>query len=94
MSSMIQWCDGPRPRVNRPCATSCVDSDCCSNATGWRDCSGTTAVPISMRDVTCAISAAAVMASNSSGTWGIQTVLNPCSSAQTASLIIRSTLVA
>ena len=47
-----------------------------------------------MREVTWAISAAAVIASNSSGTWGIQTVLSPCSSAHTASLIIRSTFVA
>ncbi len=91
---MIQWCDGPSPSVNRPSATSCVDSDCWINATGWRDCNGTTAVPISMRDVAWAISAAAVMASNSSGTCGIQTVLSPFVSAHTASSIMRCTLVA
>ncbi len=94
MSSMIQWCDGPRPSVNRPSATSWVDSDCWISATGWRGCNGTTAVPISMREVACAISAAAVMASNSSGTWGIQTVLSPFVSAHTASSIMRCTLVA
>ena len=51
-------------------------------------------MPISMREVACAISAAAVMASNSSGTWGIQTVLSPFVSAHTASSIMRCTLVA
>ena len=36
MSSTIQWCDGPRPSVNRPSHTAWFDSACCAIATGWR----------------------------------------------------------
>ena len=46
---MIQWCDTPRPRASRPSHTAWVDSACWASAIGWRGCTGTTAVPISMR---------------------------------------------
>ena len=81
MVSTIQWCDGPTPRLNRPPHTACTDSACCPSAIGWRDCSGTTAVPSSMRLVSRPMSATAVMASKSCGSCGIQAVANPASSA-------------
>src|SRR5271169_4491062 len=55
---------------------------------------GTTAVPISIRVVAAATSAAAVSASNSLGIWGIHTEAKPACSAHVASARIRSTLVA
>jgi hypothetical protein len=61
---------------------------------GWRGCTGTTAVPISMRLVTAPTSVAAVRASNSSGIWGIHTEARPAWSAQRASARSRSTLPA
>ena len=54
----------------------------------------TTAVPISMRDVTSPTTVAAVSASKSSGTCGIQTDARPASSAHLASARRRSTFVA
>ena len=74
--------------------TACTDSACWARAIGCRGCTGTTAVPISMRLVSAPTSAAAVSASNSSGICGIQTEASPASSAQRASARSRSTLVA
>ena len=47
-----------------------------------------------MRDVAVPMSVAAVMTSNSSGIWGVQTESKPASSAQRASAWSFSTLVA
>ena len=77
----------------RPSQTACTDRICWASAIGCRGCTGTTAVPISMRLVSTPTTAAAVSASNSSGIWGIQTVASPASSAQRASACSRSTLV-
>jgi hypothetical protein len=60
---MIQWCDGPMPRVNRPEHATWVVSACCAMICGWRVWIGTTAVPISMRSVIWPSSATAVIAS-------------------------------
>ena len=70
---MTQWCDTPRPSASRPPHTACTDSACWARAIGWRGCTGTTAVPISMRLVSAPMRAAAVRASNSSGIWGTHT---------------------
>src|SRR4051794_20470696 len=91
---MIQWCDTPRPSESRPSHTACTDSACCASAIGCLGCTGTTAVPISMRLVSTPMMAAAVSASKSSGTCGIQTEASPASSAQRASDRSRSALVA
>ena len=91
MSSTIQWCDGPTPRRKRPSHAACTESACWPSAIGWRDCSGTTAVPSSMRLVSRPISATAVMASKSCGSCGIHAVANPASSAARASSTIWST---
>ena len=90
---MIQWCETPRPSDSRPSHTACTDSTCWARAIGWRGWIGTTAVPISIRDVFAPIMATAVRASKSSGTWGTQTVSIPASSAHRASATSRSTLV-
>ena len=55
---------------------------------------GTTAVPISMREVRAPITVAAVRASNSSGICGVQIDASPACSAHSASVHMRSTLVA
>ena len=34
MSSMIQWCDAPRPSVKRPSHTAWFDSASCAMAIG------------------------------------------------------------
>ena len=54
MSSTIQWCDGPRPSVNRPSHTAWFASACCAIATGCRVWIGITAVPSSIRAVVAA----------------------------------------
>ena len=82
MSSITQWCDTPSPSAKRPPHTAWVDSACWASAIGWRGCTGTTAVPISMREVSAPTSAAAVSASKSSGICGIHTAARPASSAQ------------
>ena len=85
MSSTIQWWDGPSPSVNRPSQTAWVESACCAMATGWRVWIGITAVPSSMRVVDRAISATAVSASKSFGSWGTQIEVKPDASAASAS---------
>src|SRR4051794_7271952 len=89
---MTQWWETPRPRDNRPPHTAWVDSACWARAMGWRGCTGTTAVPISMRLVAAPMTAAAVRASKSSGIWGTHTDASPASSAHRASARRRSTL--
>ena len=54
MSRTIQWCDGPTPSASRPPAPACTDSAWRANAIGCCACSGTTAVPSSMREVRAA----------------------------------------
>ncbi len=72
MSSTIQWWEGPSPSVNRPSHTAWFDSACCAMATGWRVWIGRTAVPSSTRSVARPMSAIAVSASKSPGSWGTQ----------------------
>src|SRR5438874_7509705 len=86
MSSMIQWCDVPRPSVKRPSHTAWFDSVSWAMAIGWRVWTGTTAVPSSIRSVACPISVIAVKASKSPGTWGTQSDVKPASSAASASV--------
>ena len=93
MSSITQWCETPRPRARRPPHTACTDSACWASAIGCRGCTGTTAVPISIRLVSAPTMAAAVSASNSSGIWGTHTEARPASSAHRASARRRSTFV-
>src|SRR4051794_12982798 len=92
MSSTIQWCDGPRPRVKRPSHTAWFDNTCCAIATGWRVWIGITAVPSSTRLVALPISATAVSASKSFGTWGTQIDAKPSRSAACAAAMRRVTL--
>ena len=94
ISSMIQWCETPRPSARRPSHTACTDSACCASAIGWRGCTGTTAVPISTLVVPSPTIAAIVSASNSSGIWGTQIEARPASSAHWAAARRRSTFVA
>ena len=77
MSAMIQWCETPRPKVKRPPHTAWFDSACWASTMGWRGCSGTMAVPTSIRVVAVPMSVAAVMTSNSSGICGVQTESRP-----------------
>src|SRR5271163_2409313 len=72
MSRMIQWCDGPTPNANRPPANACVENAWRARAIGCWACSGTTAVPSSMRELCAAISDTMVRQSKSFGTCGIQ----------------------
>src|SRR5207248_614953 len=60
---MTIWCERPTPSVKRPPAMACAESACCAIACGWRGKVGTTAVPSSMRRVSRAHSAAAMIAS-------------------------------
>ena len=90
---MIQWCDTPRPSANRPSHTAWTESACCAKAIGCRGCTGTTAVPTSILEVSAPMIVAAVSASNSSGICGIQIDETPASSAQRASRRSRSTLL-
>ena len=85
MSRTIQWCDGPTPSASRPPATACTDSAWRASAIGCWACSGTTAVPSSMREVCAAISATMVSASKSLGTCGIHAVSMPADSAHSMS---------
>ncbi len=94
MSSTIQSWDTPRPRVSRPSSAAWVDSACWARATGWRVWTGTTAVPISIVEVSTPMRVTAVRASNSSGICGTQIEDRPASSAQRASRCMRSILVA
>ncbi len=91
MSETIQWCDGPRPRVKRPSHTAWFDSACCAIATGCRVWTGTTAVASSTCEVTRPMSAMAVSASKSFGTWGTQIDVKPAFSAASASARSRAT---
>ena len=91
MSSTIQWCDGPRPSVNRPSHTAWFDSACCAMATGWRVWIGRTAVPSSTRSVARPMSVIAVSASKSPGIWGTQIEVKPARSAASASATSRAT---
>lgn len=68
MSRTIQWCEAPTPSASRPWAAACTESAWRARATGCWACTGTTAVPSSMREVTEPISAMAVNASKSVGT--------------------------
>src|ERR1700738_499192 len=85
MSRTIQWCDGPTPRANRPPAPAWTDSAWRASAIGCCACSGTTAVPSSIRDVRAPISATMVSASKSLGTWGIHAVSKPAAPAHSMS---------
>src|SRR5438034_1088706 len=60
---MTIWCERPTPSVKRPPAMACAESACCAIACGWRGKVGITAVPSSMRRVSRAQSAAAMIAS-------------------------------
>ena len=91
---MIQWCETPSPRTKRPSHTAWVDRACWASTIGCRGWIGTMAVPISILDVAVPMTVAAVMASNSSGICGVQTVSRPASSAHRASARSFSTLVA
>ena len=51
MSRTIQWCDGPTPSASRPPVPAWTDSAWRASAIGCCACSGTTAVPSSIRDV-------------------------------------------
>ena len=51
---MIQWWETPRPTARRPSQTAWTDRMCWARAMGCRGWTGTTAVPISMRDVSVA----------------------------------------
>jgi hypothetical protein len=51
---MTQWWDTPSPTASRPSHTACTDRICWARAMGWRGCTGTTAVPISIRLVSAA----------------------------------------
>ena len=81
ISSMIQWCETPSPRVNRPLQIAWMDRACWASATGCLGWMGTTAVPISMVLVARPASAAIANTSTSSGICGSQTDENPASSA-------------
>ena len=85
MSRTIQWCDGPTPSASRPPTPACTDSAWRASAIGCCACSGTTAVPSSMRDVRAPISATMVSASKSLGTCGIHAVSRPADSAHSMS---------
>src|SRR5207253_2946514 len=61
--SITIWCERPMPSVKRPPAMACAESACCAIACGWRGKVGITAVPSSMRRVSRAHSAAAMIAS-------------------------------
>ena len=61
--SITIWCERPMPSVKRPPAIACAESACCAIACGWRGKVGITAVPSSMRLVSRAHSAAAMIAS-------------------------------
>src|SRR5262249_53135198 len=91
MSSMIQWCDVPRPSVKRPSHTAWFDSVAWAIAIGCRVWIGTTAVPSSIRAVARPRSVIAVNASKSPGTWGTQIDRKPASSAAFASATSRAT---
>ena len=80
--------------MKRPSHTAWLESACWASTIGCRGCSGTMAVPTSIREVAVPISVAAVMTSNSSGICGVQTESKPASSAQRASAWSFSTLVA
>src|SRR6201991_1781436 len=85
MSRMIQWCDGPIPNANRPPANACVENAWRARAIGCWACSGTTAVPSSMRELWAAISDTMVRQSKSFGTCGIHAVSRPADSAHSIS---------
>src|SRR5204863_194890 len=61
--SITIWCERPMPSVKRPPAMACAESACCAIACGWRGKVGLTAVPSSMRRVSRAHSAAAMIVS-------------------------------
>jgi hypothetical protein len=92
MSRTIQWCDGPTPRTSRPPAAAWAESACRANAIGCCSGSGTTAVPISIRDVDEPINAAATRASKSVGICGTQALCSPAASAHRTSSTSRATL--
>ena len=86
MSLTIQWCDGPRPSVNRPSHTAWFASACCAIATGWRVWIGITAVPSSMRRRDLAHERDRGERRRSrSGPAGTQIEVNPAASAASAS---------
>ena len=79
--SITSWWLGPRPRTKRPRAAACVESACCAMYTGWRECVGATAVPISTARVSRPTRAARVMASKPK-MFANQRVAKPASSAR------------
>ena len=85
MSRTIQWCDGPTPSASRPPLPACTDNAWRASAIGCCACSGTTAVPSSIRLVRLLISDTMVSTSKSSGTCGIHAVSRPAASAHSIS---------
>src|ERR1700739_2574150 len=85
MSRRTQWCAGPPPSPSRPPATACVESAWRARAIGCWACSGTTAVPSSIRELCAAISDTMVRQSKSLGTCGIHAVSSPADSAHSMS---------
>ena len=71
------------PSVNRPSSAAWAVSACWAITTGWRGNVGTTAVPISIRDVSRPTATSAVMASKENAA-GIQRLSNPSRSTSPA----------